>query len=106
MACRYAVTRDPAALLEARRVTAGLDLLTRATGVEGCVSRAVGRVPPDALRGPHVASPVIPGLAYREDPSRDTLSGIVLGWDCLDQSLRALSRALPCLALQVPGELL
>ena len=83
VACRYAVTRDPAALGEARRVAAGLDLLSRATGVEGCVSRAVGRVPPEELKGPHVASPSIPGLAYREDPSRDTLSGIVLGWDCL-----------------------
>ena len=83
VACRYAVTRDPEALGEARRVAAGLDLLSRATGVEGCVSRAVGRVPPESLRGPHVPSPAIPGLAYRQDPSRDTLSGIVLGWDCL-----------------------
>jgi hypothetical protein len=96
VACRYAVTRDPAALAEARRIAAGLDLLSRATGVEGCVCRAVGRVPQDTLRGPHVASPAIPGLSYREDPSRDTLSGIVLGWDCLaryvdDPEVKALA---------------
>jgi hypothetical protein len=83
VACRYAVTRDPEALGEARRVAAGLDLLSRATGVEGCICRAVGRVSPESLRGPHLPSPAIPGLAYREDPSRDTLSGVVLGWDCL-----------------------
>src|SRR5207245_6703516 len=46
VACRYAVTRDPEALAEARRVAAGLDLLSAATGEEGAISRAVGRLLP------------------------------------------------------------
>jgi len=78
------VTRDPAALAEARRVARGLDLLSRATGVEGAISRAVGRMPPgEPAVKDGAPSPLGGGLWYRGDPSRDSLSGVVLGWDLL-----------------------
>ena len=84
VACRYAVTHDPAALVEARRVAKGLDLLSRATGVEGAISRAVGRpLPGEPPLQDAVPSPLGGGLWYRNDPSRDSLSGVVLGWDLL-----------------------
>ena len=84
LACRYGVTHDPDALRECRRVAAGLDLLSAATGVEGAVSRAVGRPLPGEPLPKHARScPSGAGLYYRDDPSRDTLSGIVLGWECL-----------------------
>jgi hypothetical protein len=85
LACRYGVTRDPVALAEARRVAAGLDLVTSgATGTEGCLCRSVGR----PIAGEEGAtdcrvSPRADGLHYRADPSRDTLSGVVLGWSML-----------------------
>lgn len=84
LACRYAVTRDPEALALCRRLAAGLDLLSTATGVEGAISRAAGRpIPGEALPDAVKPSPLGGGLAYREDPSRDTLAGVVLGWTCL-----------------------
>lgn len=84
LACRYAVTRDPEALALCRRAAAGLDLLSTATGVEGAISRAAGRpIPGDPLPDEVKPSPLGGGLAYRDDPSRDTLSGVVLGWTCL-----------------------
>jgi hypothetical protein len=84
LACRYAVTRDPEALVEARRIAGGLDLLSAATGVPGALSRTVGRLRPGepvpkAVR----ASPLGGGLLFRDDPSRDSLAGVVLGWACL-----------------------
>ncbi len=83
-ACRYHVTKDPEALALCKRLASGLDLLSRATGVEGCISRAVGRpIPGEDPGNDVVASPLGGGLAYRNDPSRDTLTGVVLGWDCL-----------------------
>ena len=84
VACRYAATRDAESLAEARRVAAGLDLLSAVTGQEGAVSRAVGRPLPSEPLPKHCRpSPLRNGLYYRDDPSRDTLSGIVLGWDFL-----------------------
>jgi hypothetical protein len=84
VACRHAVTRDPEALALARRCAAGLDLLSTATGARGCLSRAVGRPIPGEDRGNDTKpSPLGDGLWYRSDPSRDTLSGIVLGWTML-----------------------
>jgi hypothetical protein len=81
MACRWHVTRSPEALLLCQRLAAGLDLLSRATGVEGCLSRSVGRLPPGAEPGSGVvASPLGGNLHYRNDPSRDTLAGMTLGW--------------------------
>ena len=81
MACRWHATRDPEALLLCRRLAAGLDLLSRATGVEGCISRSVGRLAPGAAPGERiVVSPLGGGLCYRRDPSRDTLAGVTLGW--------------------------
>ncbi len=81
MACRWHATRDPHALLLCRRLAAGLDLLSRATGLEGCLSRSVGRLAPGAAPGERiVASPLGEGLYYRRDPSRDTLAGVTLGW--------------------------
>jgi len=78
------VTRDPEALAEARRVAAGLDLLSLATGEEGAISRSVGRLLPGEPLPKHCRpSPLGGGLCYRDDPSRDTLSGMVLGWDLL-----------------------
>ena len=84
LACRYAVTKDKDALAECRRVAAGLDLLSTTTGAEGAVSRAVGRpIPGEPLQKNARPCPLGGGLYYRDDPSRDTLSGIVLGWTCL-----------------------
>jgi hypothetical protein len=84
VACRWHVTRDPAALAEARRVAAGLDLLSRATGVPGAISRSVGVPLPGEPRAKGVRpSPLGGGLHYRGDPSRDSLTGVVLGWSCL-----------------------
>ena len=81
MACRWHATRDPEALLVCRRLAAGLDLLSRATGLEGCISRSVGRLAPGAAPGERiVSSPLGGGLCYRRDPSRDTLAGVTLGW--------------------------
>lgn len=84
VACRYAVMRDAESLMEARRLAAGLDMLSRVTGVPGCISRAVGK----PIEGEPPARDVVPsplgsGLAYRNDPSRDSLSGVTLGWECL-----------------------
>ena len=85
LACRYAVTKDPAALAEARRIAAGLDLLSGgATGVEGCICRSVGRpIPGEGLGTGSVTSPLGGAYHFRCDPSRDTLSGIVVGWALL-----------------------
>ena len=84
VACRYAVTREPEALALAKRCAAGLDLLSSATGVPGCISRAAGRPIAGEEAGRDVqTSPLGGGLAYRGDPSRDTLAGVVLGWECL-----------------------
>lgn len=84
LACRYAVTRDAESLALVRRLAAGLDLLSRATGVEGCLSRAVGRPIPGEDPGKDTRpSPLGGGLRFRDDPSRDTLSGVVLGWTLL-----------------------
>ncbi len=84
LACRYYVTREPEALALCKRVAAGLDMLSRVTGVEGCVSRAVGcPIAGEDAGKDVVASPLGGGLCFREDPSRDTLTGIVLGWVCL-----------------------
>lgn len=81
MACRWHVTKSPEALLICQRLATGLDLLSRATGVEGCLSRSVGRLPPGADAGSGiVASPLGGSLHYRNDPSRDTLAGMTLGW--------------------------
>ncbi len=98
VACRYAVMRDAESLAEARRLAAGLDMLSRATGVPGAISRGVGRLIPGEVRGKDVVdSPLGGGLAYRGDPSRDTLSGVTLGWECLarfvdDPEVRAYAR--------------
>lgn len=84
LACRYHVTRDPEALAQARRVAAGLDLLSAATGVRGAISRSVGvPLPGEKPDGKSRPSPLGGGLRYRADPSRDSLSGLVLGWTCL-----------------------
>lgn len=84
LACRWHVTREPEALALCKRVAAGMDLLSRATGVEGCISRSVGRPIPGEDPGRETrASPLGDGLCYRGDPSRDSLTGLVLGWDFL-----------------------
>lgn len=84
VACRYAVKRDAESLALARRVAAGLELLSTVTGVEGAISRSAGRAIPGEPLGPKVVpSPLGGGFMYRRDPSRDALSGIVLGWTCL-----------------------
>ncbi|HVG94009.1 MAG TPA: hypothetical protein VND21_06145, partial [Planctomycetota bacterium] len=81
LSCRYAITRDPESLALVRRLAAGLDLLSKATGKEGCLSRAVGRPIPGESPGKDTRrSPLGGGLMFRDDPSRDTLSGVVLGW--------------------------
>jgi hypothetical protein len=108
VACRYAVTRDPGALAEARRLAAGLDLLSAATGVEGAISRSVGvPIPGEPPTSNVRPSPLGGGLHYKGDPSRDSLSGIVLGWSFLaryvddpevrayaSKNLRAIARRL------------
>jgi hypothetical protein len=84
VACRYAVLRDAESLALARRVAAGLELLSKVTGVEGAIARSAGRAIPGEPLGPKVVpSPLGDGFMYRKDASRDALSGIVLGWTCL-----------------------
>jgi hypothetical protein len=98
LACRHRVAPDAVSLAEARRAAAGLDLLAAATGVEGCLARAVGRPIPGEERGKDVVdSPLGGGICTRRDPSRDTLSGVVLGWTCLftfvdDPEVKAYAR--------------
>lgn len=84
VACRYHVLRDAESLALARRVAAGLALLGTVTGVEGAFARSAGHaLPGEPLGKKCVPSPLGGGLHYRRDPSRDTLSGLVLGWTCL-----------------------
>lgn len=84
VACRYHVSRDAASLALARRVAAGLEMLSKVTGVEGAIARSAGRAIPGEPLGPKVVpSPLGGGFMYRRDASRDALSGIVLGWTCL-----------------------
>ncbi len=84
VACRYAVMRDAESLALARRVAAGLELLSKVTGVDGAIARSAGRAIPGEPLGPKVVpSPLGGGYRYRRDASRDALSGIVLGWTCL-----------------------
>jgi hypothetical protein len=84
LACRYAVTKDREALAEARRIAAGLDLLSAATGEPGAISRSVGvPIQGEPRKGTIRPSPLGGGLHYRADPSRDSLTGIVLGWSLL-----------------------
>ena len=98
-ACRWHVTRDPAALDELRVLADGLALLARASGREGGLVRNVGRPlpgsPPAEKSEP---SPLGQGFWCRADPSRDQLSGLTLGWAAIgryveDPALREQARA-------------
>lgn len=97
-ACRWHVTRDEAALAELRILAAGLSMLERASGREGGLVRNVGRPRPGSTgferSGP---SPLGEGFWCRGDPSRDQLSGVVLGWAAIgryveDPALREAAR--------------
>ncbi len=96
-ACRYHVTRDPAALAELRRLAHGLALLSRVTGRPGRLVRTVGRQFPGVGIGKKLAaSPNHPGLTFRYDVSRDQLAGVCIGWACIlkfvdDPEIRSLA---------------
>jgi hypothetical protein len=83
-ACRWKVTRDPAALVRVRTLARGLALLTAASGRHGGLVRNVGRplagIPPAERSEP---SPLGQGYWIRGDVSRDQLAGVTLGWACL-----------------------
>jgi hypothetical protein len=97
-ACRYKVTRDPAALERCRTLARGLAFLTAASGRHGGLVRNAGRPlpgsPPAEKSEP---SPIGQGYWVRGDPSRDQLAGVTLGWALLgrfvdDNAIYVLAR--------------
>lgn len=84
---RWAVTRDPEALDNARNAVAGLHDLTAVTGVPGLYGRSYQR--PDATYAGNVAgarhwvastAPGYEGWYWNDDVSKDTMDGILFGY--------------------------
>jgi hypothetical protein len=98
-ACRWHVTRDPAALEELRRLAGGLALLAKASGRPGGLVRNVGRpLPGSSGFEKSEPSPMGEGYWCRGDVSRDQLAGVTLGWAAIgrfveDPALREQARS-------------
>ncbi len=79
-ACRWHVTRDPDALALVDRLLQGVEFLAEVTGVRGRLCRSAGRLLPGRPRPKEVKdSPTLPGRVFRDDVSRDQLTGVVFG---------------------------
>lgn len=84
---RWAVTRDPQALENARVVVEGLHHLTAVTGVPGLWGRAYHRpgftYSGDVAGRPHWVASTAPGYegwVFNDDVSKDTMDGILFGY--------------------------
>jgi hypothetical protein len=102
---RWAATRDPEALQNARTAAEGLHHLTAVTGVPGLYGRAYQRpgfaYTYDAAGRNHWVASTVPGYEgwhFNDDVSKDTMDGILFGYaaalDLLeDPDIRALITA-------------
>jgi hypothetical protein len=84
---RWAVTRDPDALVNARAAVAGLHHLTAVTGIPGLYGRAYQRAGAtyvsDVSNSPHWVASTVPGYEgwyWNPDVSKDTMDGIMYGY--------------------------